>query len=314
MRSYFFLFKRLWLDEKIPVDREKRKYCKSGGWSVVIDTLKKIYLEYWRVAIVFIPIGFMFFSKQEIYADNAAICTKFNSFSVSELFKAILGISHFNNEWWFFSSYIVVILTFPLAERMIRGDFWKCYFGIVIYSILNIVVFPWLRDNAFTQLSDDWVYTTFIIQRSKAPLFYLGMLFGKCNALEILSASLKDTLLKSPFSALVVLIINIPLRISIYGKSTDLIMIPLTIVVTHYILSSNKRLKKIFSSLGKHSSVMWMSHSFFCYYFGHVQKIVYMPRLALLIAVWFVMISWYIAFIFDIFWKSINKRYKQNSL
>ena len=148
--------------------------------------------------------------------------------------------------------------------------------GIVIYSILNIVVFPWLRDNAFTQLSDDWVYTTFIIQRSKAPLFYLGMLFGKCNALEILSASLKDTLLKSPFSALVVLIINIPLRISIYGKSTDLIMIPLTIVVTHYILSSNKRLKKkYFSSLGKHSSVMWMSHSFLLLFWACTENCVY---------------------------------------
>jgi uncharacterized membrane protein len=47
----------------------------------ILNNIKKLYISYWKVFLVFIPIGFIFFSKQETSAINSAYILRFNNFS-----------------------------------------------------------------------------------------------------------------------------------------------------------------------------------------------------------------------------------------
>lgn len=49
------------------------------------------------------------------------------------------------------------------------------------------------------------------------------------------------------------------------------------------------RIQKIFNLLGKHSTNMWLTHSFFCYYY--FQGVTYYPKISILILTWLIILS-----------------------
>ena len=89
-----------------------------GGYGVYLSThskrydliakLKGLYLSYWKVFVIFIPLAFFFCAHQPTYCDEAEICTRYAEFSRQECFNNFIGFStSYNSEWWFLNSYIV---------------------------------------------------------------------------------------------------------------------------------------------------------------------------------------------------------------
>lgn len=66
--------------------------------------LKKIwglYRVYWRVFLIFVPLGFLFFSRQPRYS-KAFMWNRFASFSFGKFLQNLTGYaSSYNGEWWF---------------------------------------------------------------------------------------------------------------------------------------------------------------------------------------------------------------------
>ncbi|WP_270595131.1 hypothetical protein, partial [Faecalibacillus faecis] len=68
---------------------------------------------------------------------------------------------------------------------------------------------------------------------------------------------------------------------------------------------------KILFFIGKNSTNMWLTHTFYCYYFYPFVKIVYGSRNALVAFITLVILSLITSILIDIFWKYISKLYNQ---
>ncbi|MDE5823294.1 MAG: hypothetical protein K2H91_01205, partial [Lachnospiraceae bacterium] len=77
-----------------------------NSYSLASDIIR-LYGALWKVAVVFIPIGLLFFSNQPNYADNTAFCHVFDNASLKNIVFNFLGLSSsYNREWWFFETYL----------------------------------------------------------------------------------------------------------------------------------------------------------------------------------------------------------------
>ena len=79
----------------------------------IAERLKKLYVAYWKVFLIFVPIGFVFFSHQTAYCQDADVYSAFSGFSVKEFVLNFFGlISTYNREWWFLLSYAIALNVF----------------------------------------------------------------------------------------------------------------------------------------------------------------------------------------------------------
>ncbi|MBQ8823795.1 MAG: hypothetical protein IJZ64_01020 [Ruminococcus sp.] len=81
-----------------------------------------------------------------------------------------------------------------------------------------------------------------------------------------------------PFKAvfgLLVAFVVIWCRCFVVGSEVDLVYAPIFAVSLSVFFDSIKPLKFVFNLIGKHSTNMWLVHSFYCYYFLEITKLVY---------------------------------------
>lgn len=75
------------------------------SYKKIFNRLKNLYIEYWSVFIVFIPIGYYL----GIY-----------KFNLSEFLKNFVGIvTSYNAEWWFIRAYVIYMLVYPMSRKIV---------------------------------------------------------------------------------------------------------------------------------------------------------------------------------------------------
>lgn len=102
------------------------------------------------------------------------------------------------------------------------------------------------------------------------------------------------------------LILIIYLRDFGIGDMFDLLYVPFFIICSLDILQKIKWGRKILYRLGKKSTNMWLIHSFYCYYFYKIVKIVVSVRWAFLSLIILIVITYFSAEMVDTFWKIIG--------
>lgn len=109
--------------------------------------LKRFYLNYWAVFIIFVSVGVFVFNRplSESYGENV------------NLIKAILidllgvrGFGSYNITWWFNKVILGFYLVFPILYFCVR----KCGLLVLITSL------AWMKYNPFASLSywNDWLF------------------------------------------------------------------------------------------------------------------------------------------------------------
>lgn len=78
--------------------------------------LKKLFVNYWMMWLLFVPIGFLFFgwTLQGIYGNHAWLKLIVNLTGLQRAF----GFHGINPTWWFYSLIILLYLAFPLLHRL----------------------------------------------------------------------------------------------------------------------------------------------------------------------------------------------------
>lgn len=260
--------------------------CYESNSLDLIQHIKKLYISYWKVFVIFVPIGFLFFSNQPIYCANEGICTRFANFSFQALISNFLGFSNsYNSEWWFFQSYIIAILTFPFIVRVIRKfSFSVNMFIIILLTIAVTNVLPALGTiEILGQLEKSKLYDIILCQYAPhITCFWAGILMSKDNSLTHLAQSLSKNRLFSPCHNLLLLGAVVFARTSVFGNQFDIFFTPLFIVCCSNLLHHLQPIRKLFLLFSKHSTNMWLIHSFFCFYFYPFAKLVVAPRYAIL--------------------------------
>lgn len=267
--------------------------CRGKRFDLV-GKLKRLYLSYWKVFLIFIPIAFLFFSRQEACCEQADLCARFASFNWRECLSNFFGATDsYNSEWWFLFSYAVALFTFPFIRAVIeRNTAGVNVFIVVMVSILICNVSGALGNvEALGRLNSNYFYVTLFRQNAPfAAAFWMGVVVAKDGLLDWLRDGLEKNRLLNPVTDVLAWLAVIFLRQTAIGnESVDVFFVPVLIVTAMDLLKRTKYAQKLLSALGRQSTNMWLIHTFFCYYFCAVAKLVVAPRwavpsLALLIA------------------------------
>lgn len=283
----------------------------------IIGKIKHLYFSYWKVFLIFIPIAFMFFCNQPSYCEDLSMCMRFALFRWRDFLKNFIGIdTTYNGEWWFLISYVYAIITFPVARDIVEKHSAKKNIAIVIVtSILVTDFFPAIgKAEVIGVLNHNYLYRTFFCQAAPyIACFWMGIVAAKDGLLTRLQEDLCKHNLLNPFMDILIWgIITFMRQIEIEpGESLDIIYVPFMIVTAMDLLDRLQGVKHILVHIGRESTNMWLIHSFFCYYFYNVARIVVAPRWAIPSLLVLFAFTYIASILVSYFWSRVEVHYKR---
>ena len=275
-----------------------------------LGRIKKLYISYWKVFVIFIPIAFIFFGNQGVYAVDASFCGRYNIFSVKELVLNFLAIfDTYNYEWWFLRCYVLMILCFPLM-RYAAG---KCSPAAKFLIILSITVlfgkvFP---DIWYAFLGEarqgNLIYDSFFCMGEPFyACFVMGVFCAGNDLLDKISAFL-DRAGKHRTAVEILLILAVILFRQIFLRNYfDVLYVSLLCVILSDLARRFSILGKLFDAFGQESTNIWFIHSFFCYYFYGIVRIVVATHWAVPSFATLAVMSYAAARLVTLFWQKMS--------
>lgn len=271
-----------------------------------ISDIKKLYCKFWEVFFIFIPIGFLFFSNQSPYSQYESTYTHYSTFSIKEFVLNVLClVPSYNNEWWFLGTYVICLLAFPLIRWMVDK----------IPIVVNVVFMLFLQ-QVFYQIDILRPYESGSIYENvmggKFPYivcFFMGALVaGKglyTKSFAFLN-KLKGKVIWCSFMLAAIFVLREVVDNIACEFAFTLLLIPALAII----LREFKYVRKGVSFMGKHSTNMWLTHTFFCYYFGVFAKSVVFFKWS--IPCLLVLIAYAIAtsLLLDWFWGGVSRAYR----
>ena len=189
--------------------------CVSKEYDIV-DRMKKLYCSYWKVFLVFIPIAFLLFSNQPAYCEDNVIYSRFASFSWQEFWGNFWGVNiNYNREWWFLSSYVIALCSFPIVKKFCQKSSSITNICIIIIaSILVTNVFPAIGSiECIGNLNNNFLYSRLICQTAPyVSSFWMGIIVAKDGLLNQLKQSMINSRFLNPFADIIVWVAVIYLR------------------------------------------------------------------------------------------------------
>lgn len=175
---YFGLFGKICVSMFFFVGGYGMYMASQNGRLDIISKLKMLYISYWKVFVLFIPIAFLFFNNQPIYCEDSQICNRYAGFHWGEFLQNFLALrTTYNSEWWFLRSYVYAIITFPFVKKIC--DKYSAVTNIAIIIIGSIMVtnvFPALGNiESIGTLNNNYLYRTFFCQSAPyIACFWVG--------------------------------------------------------------------------------------------------------------------------------------------
>lgn len=242
-------------------------YQKEITVNSIVQLIFKFYLQFWGVFIIFIPLG--------ILLDKI-------TFNLRDILLNALGIvSTLNGEWWFIYLYVLLVLLFPVLLKIVK----HVNGGLIISASLVLV--------SVSNSINGYYLKQFLIYQ---VYFVMGLLVCRYSIFDRLNLLLKKVkgikwinfgvLLCSPI--IYIILLKLPI---IYHFTFVIVTFILVYCIAQLPLDSGllNWIRKISIWIGKNSTNIWLTHSFFCYYY--FKKFIYSPRYSILIVMWLLFIS-----------------------
>lgn len=250
-------------------------------YRIIVNSLVRFLLKYWIVLSVFLLTGI--------------ILGKID-FNIPVFFRSILGLSNeYNNEWWYVKQYIKMLIMLPFIDyvyvfvRKCIKD--KKYFvpAVVCGGVLAALCIP--ESN----------YIISIIVRH-IGMFSFVMMSGYVFAKARLHNHLYLLFEKAKFLPFLIIALTVALRIIVSPEPLDTqidwLIAPMFVISVSYVIRlCPEFVKWILSSFGKYSMFIWLTHTFFIYYY--FQSVMMAPRELLLIYLALLAVCVGIGIIFD---------------
>lgn len=246
-------------------------WCRKDRPSMLQDSVIKLYKAYWKVFLIFIPIGFYFFSNQIMYCQDEAVYGAFSDYSFKHLLANLIGWeSEYNQEWWFFKAYLLMLLWGYLYMECVKKiGFWKECFLVMLSVIFIQDIFPGMLEiQGLDGLGNSVWYDLFFLMDEVNSCFLMGIVFARYDGI----VKIRDLLnhfrfwIRKLISLAGILLIAY-VRYYILGSELDILYVPFIIAFFVELVSRASVIQKTFEILGHNSTNMWLTHSFFCYYF-----------------------------------------------
>lgn len=285
------------------------KRLEKGSFNL-FDSIMGLMKRFWKIFIIFTPIAFIFFKRTgegTNYLCSRYVIEKWSDFITNVLGNFTLLNNSINLEWWFLPYYICALMlgAFYCDKMKKTNNFLNEIFIVFGLDILIRSVFPNIPViNGFSGLYDSVYYCYFMKITENAATFFAGIIFAKYNGI----CRLKSELYKIPCKTVISVIGMFAImwsRCYIKGEALDIVYSVLFTSFCSVFLDGIKVFKTVFQYLGKHSTNIWLIHSFYCYYFLEVTKIVYCTRNVWIDVLILLAISLVSSILVDLFYKII---------
>jgi peptidoglycan/LPS O-acetylase OafA/YrhL len=232
----------------------KRK--STGLLTFYKNHLSKLYLNYWLIAAIFVPVGIflMNYPLSKAYINHEYLKFIIQLTGLHRWFYPDLG---YNPTWWYLSTIIPLYVLFPLMYRLTRKT------GVWPFLFLCIAGFLIQERLFFSELVE---HTHFVLWSSS---FVLGIDLSLSNGLATASLLLSRT----GWFRFVLLAASI-IGLSIFEKFGFIYYLKLawllgTLIIrfTFEVVRASSLLSKILSFLGKHLFNIFLFHTFIFYFF-----------------------------------------------
>lgn len=262
------------------------------------EQLCKFYSKFWLVFVIFVPIGCLFFERK---------------YNLSYIVKGLLFGAYYCGEWWYVRQYLVLLILFPIVDFAISYIEKEKKYLIAIEMSLLIIGIAILRIKFWDSVVASvflWCINTF--GGTYICIFILACLIARYRVFEKLD---EKFCLKSPMIILGVLGVMLVRYIIVrYASqsSCDIILGPVFIYFATCFLHSGmgrKVIIPVLEVLGKYSTYMWLTHTFWLYYY--FQPIALMPKISVLIFLWVTLLSFVTAYILNQIYEIITKLVKR---
>ncbi len=218
-----------------------------------LKRILKLYFIFWTCFMIFIPMGCFLLPEQ--YPENWRIFIEnFTAWKTS-----------YNWEWWFIFPYILLLLiSNTLFKYILRWNFITSFFvSCVIYVVAYLVISLY---KSF--LVEYFALFNFFELLRMVCSFMWGALFAKYDLFARIKTYIKlNTLWINVIMAFIlVLIFIIRTIIPIHAASVLFMVI---FACCFHIIKKSPNVESFFMLMGKHSTNIWLVHTFFCYYYFH---------------------------------------------
>lgn len=275
--------------------------------------LCNLYIDYWIVFLIFIPIGYLLCRNQPTYASADWICHIFDKVGIKGIISNFISFENtLNIEWWFIPYYAILLICGYFYTRYTKN---KGFLGeivvLFITGIFLVYILPSLEKiELLTSLASSRLYNI-IVPYDKGIcgcLFICGMVFAKYDKLNYLLQCCQR--IKRPFLLIACVFIwtlIIASRDRILPRCFDIISVPITCIVLKFLTDKIGFLNRGIQLIGDNSIWIWLIHSFYCYYFYGIVKIVFLTRYLWVDLVILLSLSIFTAWILDIIWRVVDR-------
>lgn len=259
-------------------------YTYSQGKRNNIKRILKLYIHYWITLVIFVCIGFFVVGSE-----------KYPSSFLDLIYNSIGWKNSYNHETWFLLPYVLLTLSstkiFTICDKFspFKVFLFSCALYIVVrfssrYSSGLIEAYQLLK----------WVdaYLTLLFP------FLLGMLLSKCWNYSAFKKRLSFKYTKNYI--LIFALMTLFVSIILVRYKYQSIFYPFYTVLFIMCFSLLHRfywVDKILMELGKRSTSIWFTHTYFCYYF--FKNFIYSFKYPIVIFIVLMTISWVSAIIID---------------
>ena len=117
---------------------------------------KKLYLNYWFIWLLFVPIGIFVFGRTpaDAYGNHAIIKMILDFFGLINM----VGIYGYNPTWWFYSCIILLYLGFPVLHRWLTNKWILLVsLGILVPQLAGLPIVTPISNYLFAFLAGMWI-------------------------------------------------------------------------------------------------------------------------------------------------------------
>jgi len=254
----------------------------SKGKKLFQTLLRKIialYIAYWKVFVVFIPICIAL-QVPNVAVNLAALIGNFTGLRIT-----------YCGEWWFFTTYVALMVLYPVIHLLLeKSKRWYCVdCGMLIILFLFARYFlPEFNDRV--ENVGSWIWNINYKVFTYLPVFFVGCIMAKYDIFSKIRNKLTNVYICCAVSMLALLVVFV-CRLST-GNVYDCFYTP-AFVVASYVLLSMPVFRfpyKVLLKIGTESTTIWLVHSVYCYLL--CQRFVFMPRYTVLIFLWLLVLSY----------------------
>lgn len=230
---------------------------------------KKLYLNYWLIWLLFVPVGIFVFGRtfSDAYGDRAAIKSVLDFFGLLKMF----GTDSYNPTWWFYNCIVILYLLFPLLNKVLwRTPYLTVSVALTIVTLgfvpgINVIsgyLFVFVVGMLLARMPLQWIERTKWWHILIALAMLSGWRFSQSSPKHIVDAML--------CAGMAFLIYKLPLE---------------------------NWLGRVFVELGRHSMNMFLIHTFIFYFW--FKDYIYITRNPLLIFLSLLVASYLVSLVIE---------------